>query len=150
MDIYSPSGKEEEILHFLQGYFRRRGFPVRCQPVDENRFNLIVAPPDVDVSVALMGHLDTVVAYDLDDYGYSEQGDLVKGLGTSDMKGGCAAMIEAYMTFYESFHSYPPVALCLVVGEEEEGDGAKHLVEEYNFSWAIVEEPTDLHPCRSN
>jgi acetylornithine deacetylase len=150
VDIYSPSGKEEEILHFLNGYLKRHGLPVLCQPVDEKRYNLVLMPPEQEVHLALVGHLDTVAAYDLNDYGYAEQGDQIKGLGTADMKGGCAAMVEAYMTLHASGHSGAPVALCLLVGEEEEGDGAKRLVEDYHFPWAIVGEPTNLIPCLSN
>jgi acetylornithine deacetylase len=33
------------------------------------------------------------------------------------------------------------------VGEEERGDGAARLMEEYHFPWAIVAEPTQLGPC---
>jgi len=150
VDIYSPSGKEEEILHFLNGYLKRHGLPVLCQPVDDKRHNLVILPPEQEVRLALVGHLDTVTAYDLNDYGYVEQGDQIRGLGTADMKGGCAAMVEAYLTLHESGHSGAPVALCLVVGEEEEGDGAERLVEDYHFPWAIVGEPTDLRPCLSN
>lgn len=150
VDIYSPSGKEEEILRFLDGYFKRHGLPVLCQPVDEKRYNLVLMPPEQEVRLALVGHLDTVAAYDLNDYAYAEQGDQIKGLGTADMKGGCAAMVEAYMSLHESGHSRAPVALCLLVGEEEEGDGAERLVEDYHFPWAIVGEPTNLIPCLSN
>jgi acetylornithine deacetylase len=150
VDIYSPSGKEEEILEFLYGYLRRHGLPVTRQPVDDNRYNLVVIPPASDIHLALIGHLDTVSAYDLDTYGYIEKGDLIKGLGTADMKGGCAAAVEAYLTLWESGHSLLPVALCFVVGEEEEGDGAECLAEEHHFPWAIIGEPTNLQPCLSN
>jgi acetylornithine deacetylase len=37
----------------------------------------------------------------------------------------------------------------MVVGEEEEGDGAERLMDEYHFPWAIIAEPTDLRPCLS-
>jgi acetylornithine deacetylase len=40
-----------------------------------------------------------------------------------------------------------PVVLALVVGEEEEGDGAQALVGDHHFPWAIIGEPTDLQPC---
>jgi hypothetical protein len=49
-------------------------------------------PPEIDIQLAFIGHLDTVAAYDLDHYGYQENGDQVTGLGTADMKSGCAAM----------------------------------------------------------
>ena len=150
VDIYSPSGKEEEVLSYVYGYMKRHHLPVIRQFVDDSRYNLVVMPPGIDVQLALIGHLDTVVAYDLDNYGYQETGDMVRGLGTADMKSGCAAMVEAYLSVWESGFSKLPVALALVVGEEEEGDGIERLVEEYYFPWALVAEPTDLLPCLSH
>jgi len=147
IDIYSPSGKEEDILAFLHGYLKRHRVPVVRQPVDDHRYNLVVMPPETDTRLALMGHLDTIGAYDLDHYGYEEQDDLVIGLGAADMKGGCAAMVEAYLTLWECGSLRPPAALALVVGEEEEGDGAEQLVKDFDFPWAIIGEPTNLKPC---
>ncbi|MBC8274607.1 MAG: M20/M25/M40 family metallo-hydrolase, partial [Chloroflexi bacterium] len=40
-----------------------------------------------------------------------------------------------------------PVGLALVVGEEEDSSGAKMLIREYSFPWAIIGEPTSLAPC---
>ena len=147
IDIYSPSGKERDVLAFLQGYLKRHGIPVLRQPVDDHRYNLVVVPPETDAQVALIGHLDTIGAHDLDHYGYGEQGDRVIGLGAADMKGGCAAMVEAYLTLWEHGSFKLPAALVFVVGEEEEGDGARQLVKDFHFPWAIVGEPTDLIPC---
>jgi acetylornithine deacetylase len=98
MDIYSPSGKEEEILAYLHGHLKRKGLSVIRQEVDDSRYNLIVVPPEGEARLALVGHLDTVVAYDLEQYGYEEEDDLIIGLGAADMKGGCAAMVEAYLS----------------------------------------------------
>jgi len=150
IDIYSPSGKEEEILDYLHGYFRRRGLPDVSQSVDGSRRNLLVLPPETDIRLALIGHVDTVVAHDLEDYGYEEQDDTIRGLGAADMKSGCAAMIEAYLALWESGCTKPPVALAMVVGEEEDGDGTQKLVKEYHFPWALIGEPTDLKPCLSH
>lgn len=150
VDIYSPSGKEGEIVTFLQGYLRRRGLPVTLQPVEEGRANLLVLPEECDAELALVGHIDTVAAPDLDSYEYAEHGDEIEGLGTADMKGGCAAMIEACLVFRERHGDSYPVALCLVVGEEEVGDGAAALMRTHHFPWAIIGEPTDLRPCLSH
>jgi acetylornithine deacetylase len=150
IDTYSPSGKEREILDFLHGYLKRHGLPVLRQPVDDHRYNLVVVPPDTEILIGLMGHLDTIGAYDLDHYGYEERDDLVMGLGASDMKGGCAAMVEGYLALWERGTPRPPACLALVVGEEEDGDGAQRLVKDFHFPWAIVGEPTDLKPCLSH
>lgn len=147
VDIYSPSGKEGDVLDFLKGYLKRRNIPVTVQAVDEDRYNIIVAPADTDIQLAFIGHIDTVAAPDLDNYSYSLQGDRIKGLGAADMKGGCAAMLEAYLTFREAGYTEAPIALCFVVGEEESGDGAEKLMKSYHFPWAIIGEPTDMVPC---
>lgn len=149
VDIYSPSGKEEEILHYLNGFLKRRDIPFTRQYVDSHRYNLLLLPQEKDLRLALVGHLDTVAAYDLEEFGYTEQGDRIGGLGTADMKSGCAAMLEAILSLREAGHSTMPVAFCLVVGEEETGDGAEKLAEELTFPWAIIGEPTDLEPALS-
>ncbi len=150
LDIYSPSGKEEDVLSYLHGYLKKNHLPVIRQTVDDSRYNLLVMPTESDPIIALIGHVDTVAAYDLDRYGYKQKDDLIIGLGAADMKGGCAAMIEAFLSAWEAGFHRLPVALALVVGEEEEGDGAERLVEEFHFPWAVLAEPTNLHPCLSH
>jgi acetylornithine deacetylase len=150
VNIYSPSGKEEDVLYYVYGYMKKHHLPVIRQFVDDSRYNLVVVPSGIDVQLALIGHLDTVAAYDLDHYGYRETGDQITGLGTADMKSGCAAMVEAFISVWESGFTRMPVALALVVGEEEEGDGTERLVEDFYFPWAVVAEPTDLRPCLSH
>jgi len=150
LDTYSPSGKEEEIVELLHGALRRRGLPVQRQRVDENRHNLVVLPPDAEPRLALVGHLDTVSAHDLERYGPEVEGDRVAGLGAADMKGGCAAMVEAVLALWADGPPVPPLALALVVGEEEEGDGAARLASDFHFPWAVIGEPTDLCPCFSH
>jgi len=151
IDIYSPSGKEEQVLAFLQNYLKKHGLPVQRQDLDGNRYNLLVLPArEMDVQLVFIGHVDTVMAYDLENYGYKEDGNLIMGLGSADMKGGCAAMVEAFVAFRENDLSPVPAALALVVGEEEEGDGTNRLIEEYHFPWAIIGEPTNMRPCLSH
>lgn len=147
LDIYSPSGKEEQIVDFMARYLKRQGLPVVRQEVDDHRENLVVPFTGDQAALAFVGHLDTVTAYDLEDFGHEEKGDEIKGLGAADMKGACAAMVEAFTCLWEGGWESCPVTLALVVGEEEEGDGAEALVKQFRFPWAIIGEPTDLRPC---
>ena len=150
INIYSPSGKEGDLVDFLEGWMKRHGLPVMRQKVDADRDNLVVEPDVVEPELVFVGHVDTVFGVDLENYSYERDGDRVSGLGAADMKGGCAAMIEAFISLWEQGHRDLPVALALVVGEEETGDGARRLVREYQFSTAIVGEPTSLQPCLSH
>ncbi len=148
VDIYSPSGKEEDILEYVRDYLTAQGLAVTEQEVDENRFNILVLPEKEEAMVlCFIGHLDTVTAYDIEDYGFAEEGDTVVGLGSADMKSGCAAMIEAFTVLSKKGGVPPSVGLALVVGEEEESDGARALAEEYSFPWAVIGEPTNMAPC---
>jgi len=148
VNIYSPSGKEEEVISFVAEHLRSHGVSVQLQPVDEQRSNLVATPEGLDqIELCLVGHVDTVAAYDLDDYGFEMVEGEVRGLGTVDMKSGCAAMVEAFTVLCNSGAPTPPVALALVVDEEEDSAGARELVDEYHFPWAIVGEPTALAPC---
>jgi acetylornithine deacetylase len=148
VDIYSPSGKEEEVIDFAEQYLKKHGLVVSKQEVDESRFNLIAFPGGRDeVDLCFVGHLDTVTAHDLEDFGFHEEGDNIFGLGTADMKAGCAAMMETFTALAGRKKAFPPVGLALVVGEEEDSSGAKTLIREYSFPWAVVGEPTSLAPC---
>lgn len=147
LDIYSPSGKEEGVLDYLWGYCRRRGLPAVRHPVENDRYNLLLIPPNVELKGALVGHLDTVAAHDLERLGFQQQEDKIFGLGAADMKGGCAAMIEAFVVAWQEMGPRLNMGVFLVVGEEEDGDGARSLVESYYVPFAIIGEPTDLRPC---
>jgi acetylornithine deacetylase len=66
------------------------------------------------------------------------------------MKGGCAAMVEAWLALTDALppSDRPPVGLLLVVGEEENGDGSAAFLETCRPPpWAIIGEPTGLTAC---
>ena len=77
----------------------------------------------------LAGHVDTVSAWDIGEFGPVEQDGIIRGLGSADMKGGCAAMLEAWLAIAETLAppERPSVGLLLVVREEENGDGSVSL-----------------------
>ena len=144
---YSPSGREEELSRFLADYLTDRGLEVVRRPVDETRVNLEIGSGKAAPETLFLGHIDTVPAFDLEEYQFRESRGRCYGLGTADMKGGCAAMIEAFVAAFESGHLPSSVLLALVVGEEESGDGTAALLEHHRFNQALVAEPTSLRPC---
>ena len=146
LQIYSPSGKEEDIQLYLEGVLSMAGFHVERQVVEEDRYNLRVTMGPGEPWLYMVGHVDTVPAWDLDEFGPQEDGGLIRGLGSSDMKGGCAAMIEAWLALAASFvpAERPSVGLLLVVGEEENGDGSAAFLENCRPTWVVIGEPTSL------
>ena len=146
VNMYSPSGKESQIVTYLADYLMAHGLPVTLRPVTEGRMNIEVVF-DPQPEVAFLGHVDTVPAFDIENYEAHCEDDILHGLGTADMKGGCAAMIEAFVAAHDAHIIPAKAALYLVVGEEESGDGTKALLESTQFPWAIVAEPTNMVPC---
>jgi acetylornithine deacetylase len=149
IDIYSPTGKEEDIQLYLEKVLTDAGLPVRRMMVEEeDRYNLHVVLGDDPPPLYLVGHVDTVPAWDLETFGPSEEGGLVRGLGAADMKGGCAAMIEAILALAAlPVSRRPSVGLLLVVGEEESGDGSETFLRQHRPPWVVIGEPTSLVPC---
>jgi acetylornithine deacetylase len=148
IDIYSPSGKEEDIQLYLEGILQGAGLSVQRQLVEDDRYNLIATLGSSPPQLYLVGHVDTVPAWDLDDYGAKEEWGIVRGLGSADMKGGCAAMLEAFLALATlPLDEQPAVGLLLVVGEEENGDGSERFLESCTPTWVVIGEPTSLSPC---
>ncbi|MDF1614443.1 M20 family metallopeptidase [Desulfurivibrio dismutans] len=151
IDIYSPSGKEEDIQLYLEEVLSGAGLAVQRQEVEEDRYNLVVPLGPREPEFYLVGHVDTVAARDLDEYEAREEDGLIYGLGSADMKGGCAAMVEAFLTLARDLPPArrPPVGLLLVVGEEENGEGSAAFIESCRASpppWVVIGEPTGLAP----
>jgi acetylornithine deacetylase len=148
LDIYSPSGKEEDIQLYLEELLTGAGFSVERQEVEEERYNLVANMGAGEPSFYLVGHVDTVPAWDLDDLGGRDEGEIIRGLGSADMKGGCAAMVEAWLSLAGLPETERPGAgLLLVVGEEEKGDGSELFLRRQRPDWVLIAEPTSLSPC---
>ena len=152
LDIYSPSGKEEDIQLYLEELLSGAGFYVERQEVEEERYNLRVTMGEDEPQLYLVGHVDTVPAWDLEEFGAREDGDVIHGLGSADMKGGCAAMLETWLALAQALTPAcrPSVGLLLVVGEEENGDGSATFLKGCRAPWAVIGEPTGLCACFSH
>lgn len=149
IDIYSPSGKEEDAQLYLEDLLKRAGFAVERQVVEEDRYNLLVAMGEEAPRLYLVGHVDTVAAWDLENFGPRESGGVIYGLGSADMKSGCTAMIETLLALSDALapSGFPPIGLLLVVGEEETGDGSSVFLDSRRPPWAVIGEPTGLTAC---
>ena len=152
VDIYSPSGKEEDVQLYVEEILRKAGLAVERQEVEEEeRYNLHAVMGQGEPLLYMVGHVDTVPAWDLEEYGPVEEWGIVRGLGTADMKGGCAAMLEAWLALATlPEEERPPVGLLLVVGEEENGDGSAAFLQSRRPPWVVIGEPTSLAPCFSH
>jgi acetylornithine deacetylase len=152
LDIYSPSGKEEDIQLYLESVLQGAGLSVEREEVEEDRYNLRVALGAAEPEFYLVGHVDTISAWDLEEFGPREEEGVVHGLGSADMKGGCAAMVETWLAMAGALapEERPAAGLLLVVGEEETGDGSARFLQEHRPQWVVIGEPTGLAACFSH
>src|SRR4051812_24390421 len=116
MSIDSTSGREGEVIAWLDEYLTSHGWGTWRIPVSDGRDDLFATVHDAPV-VTLSTHLDTVPPF----IAPRVEGDKIHGRGACDAKGIAAAMICAAERLRDA---NLPVALLFVVGEEVTHDGA--------------------------
>jgi LysW-gamma-L-lysine carboxypeptidase len=136
LEIYSPSGKEEEISNFLAREMENLGFRV-CKDEVGNVVGEIGQGKPV---ILLCGHMDTVEGY----IPVRVENNKLYGRGAVDAKAPLAAMIVAASTFVEK--SFPgKIVVVGVVDEEGSGRGIKHFIKEgIQPDYAIFGEPSGI------
>ena len=99
--IPSPSGDEKGVMEFVAGWCAARGLEHQVLALDPNRPNVVITIGDGDgPTIAMNGHLDTVPVSDPDAWEsgpfeprLSDDGKLLYGRGSSDMKSSTGVMI---------------------------------------------------------
>lgn len=156
VEVYSPSFAEEPAMEIFAGRLGEAGIRYMRQPLPESdsptggdhRANLIVELGPQPSTLMWVGHVDTVPLIDEEDQRVHREGDILHGLGTADMKSGCAAMVEALVALVRSgVELKRGLTVALVVGEEEYGDGSEALLEWRTAPLTVIGEPTGLVPC---
>lgn len=153
----NPPGNENEIALFIGNLLSVNGFKVEYIPFENERLHIIAEKGCTSVNhpVVFSGHFDTV-PLGAKQWNENPFGGMIKegklfGRGSSDMKGGLAAMIIAAIEASCDENFKNGVRLILTSGEELGCQGAKNLVETHsNLGKArgiIVGEPTANLPA---
>ena len=116
MSIDSTSGRETEVVAWLDRYLAERGWKTWRIPVSPGRDDLFATVAENPV-VTLSTHLDTVPPY----IAPRVTADTIHGRGSCDAKGVAASMICAAERLRDRGL---PIALLFVIGEEVTHDGA--------------------------
>jgi succinyl-diaminopimelate desuccinylase len=147
----NPPGDTAEIIEYIHGYLNSLGIQGTVVSSPGGRNNLIVTSREN--RLLLCGHVDVVPAME---EGWSHHpflGEIsqgyVWGRGSSDMKGGCAAILHAVKDSIDAGGD-PRVNLAFVCDEETGGDaGISHLLDRGLLppSDCLIAEPSpELHP----
>lgn len=116
MSIDSTSGRETEVVSWLDRYLAERGWRTLRIPVSPGRDDVYATAVESPL-VTLTTHLDTVPPF----LPPRRDGGKLHGRGACDAKGIAASMICAAERLREAG---VPIALLFVVGEEVTHDGA--------------------------
>ena len=142
--INSTSGKEKEIILWLEDSFTRLGIEIKRQRVSKERYNLI---HEGQGDFLLSCHVDTVPPAGMKDAFKPRMKDgRIYGRGSSDVKGPLASFLVAVEEFVKEHRSSRlPLSFALVVDEENNSALGSEISSEFFSGKArrcLVLEPT--------
>jgi acetylornithine deacetylase len=147
----------ETLINLLAGWFRDLGFSVEVQPVPGTRhkFNMLARTGNGAGGLLLAGHTDTVPFDDgrwtRDPFTLTEHDNKLYGLGTADMKGFFAFILDT-LRDVEVTKLEKPLYILATADEETTMAGAQYFSENTTIrpDCAIIGEPTSLKPVRAH
>jgi succinyl-diaminopimelate desuccinylase len=155
-ETINPPGHECRVARIVGARLEAAGLEVTTHSMAEGRDSLVARwPGDGDrPALCLTAHLDTVPLgreeWEHDPLGGEIDGDRLHGRGSSDMKGGLAAIVTAAERVAALGRGDAGLELVLCAGEETGCEGARALVEAKGLGEAgavLVAEPTSNYPC---
>jgi len=149
----NPPGNEKQVAKFIKDFLDDLKIPAELIEFEKDRVNLIASVGNEN-GLMLNGHLDTVPVGDLNNWKYDPfEGKVVDGKifgrGSSDMKGGIAAILMAVKNLAnEKFKR--KLLLTFVADEEVSLRGSKYLIENRkeifkDIKYGVTAECNDLN-----
>jgi len=127
--------KEEKALAiYLEAELERFGFDTELHEVQPGRPNVYarLKGDKKGKRLGFCGHTDTipvVAGWETDPFKAVKRGGRLIGLGSNDMKGGIACILNTLRAFAESGHSFSgELSFAGVIDEEAYGEGAKAML----------------------
>ena len=132
LEIYSPSGEEEELSNYLYARFRALGFHTYQDGVG----NVIGITGHGDKEIILLGHMDTVGGF----LPVRQEEERLYGRGAVDAKGSLAAFIAAAARVAATANKR--IVVIGAVEEETSSRGARALLSNFTPDYVVIGEPS--------
>jgi LysW-gamma-L-lysine carboxypeptidase len=132
LEIYSPSGQEEEISNYLFSRFRSFGFETHQDSVG----NVIGMAGSGDKEIVLLGHMDTVGGC----LPVKQVNGHLHGRGAVDAKGPLATFVAAAARAVPTANKR--IVVIGVVEEETSSRGARALLRHFSPDCVVIGEPS--------
>lgn len=160
-DTSGPPAKERPLAKWIRDYLVDLGVDAELHEVEKDRANVVAKIGEgTGAGLVLSGHIDTVLAGDLDLWTVSGpfepvvRDGRVYGRGASDMKGPCASMIQAAKEL-RGEKLKRQLTLVFTAGEDTGGWFVARVLSEGKVTreearFGIVGEPSMLRVVRSH
>ncbi|MGL5287699.1 MAG: acetylornithine deacetylase [Aeromonas sp.] len=143
----------EGVIRLLADWFASLGFQIEVTELAEmpGKFNLVATLGQGEGGLLLAGHTDTVPfdegRWSKNPFQVTEEGNRLYGLGTIDMKGFFAFIVEA-LKGLDLTQLKKPLRILATADEETTMAGARTIAEaaEFKPDYAVIGEPTGLVP----
>lgn len=148
----SYSGEEKEVAQVLQSFFKEQDFDEITVDSCGNALG-VMRGKRPGPCLVFDGHIDTVPVPDaskwsVDPFGAEIKQNRIYGRGTSDMKGGVAAMAMATATFAKKTNRdfAGTIVIAGIVHEELfEGVASKYVCDAYKPDYVVIGEASELN-----
>lgn len=152
-----PSWDEgnSQVIELLADWLKQMHFEVDVVEVEKGKCNLIAKRGQGEGGLLLAGHTDTVPfdegQWSFDPHTLTEANNRFYGLGTADMKGFFAFIIEAVKKVDWKTQT-KPLYILATCDEETTMLGARHFTDDAPIKpdYCIIGEPTSLVPIRGH
>jgi acetylornithine deacetylase len=144
-----------EVIAKLATWCQDLGFETTVVEVEKGKHNLVAKMGTGEGGLLLSGHSDTVPfdegRWNYNPHALTEANHRFYGLGTADMKGFFAFILEAVKSIDWSTQT-KPLYILATCDEETTMLGARHFAKEAPFQpdYCIIGEPTSLVPIRGH
>jgi succinyl-diaminopimelate desuccinylase len=158
-DTTVQQGREEGFAGELAAYLAERGIDSRIIQGDAGRANLlaVIDSGRPGPHVVFCGHSDTVPlgdrAWRKPPFGGEVEDGRIYGRGSSDMKGGLAALVASFLDLAAADDWSGRLTLAVAYGEETGSEGARLMASDGSlgpFDAMIIAEPTSNRVVRTH
>jgi succinyl-diaminopimelate desuccinylase len=154
IDTINPQSPERPCADRVGKLLEEAGYRVAYHEFAPGRTSLVAGLGGGEAPICFVGHLDTVplgaAPWSKDPFGGELDGGRLYGRGSSDMKSGVAAIVEAALRLAKTPLPKAGIVLVLVAGEETGCEGAAHLARTPGALGSagalVVGEPTGNRP----
>ncbi|MCK4848238.1 MAG: M20 family metallopeptidase [Candidatus Heimdallarchaeota archaeon] len=153
MNTENPPGKTIEILSWIANWAETENIKAYIQKYEENKGNIVIKLGEVDKSILICGHLDTVPIGDKKNWDYDplaaeSDDEYIYGRGSADMKGGVSAILGALKTLKNQLKEKDMKYSIIFLGTSDEEVGLGGAIASLklgllkNCEFLIIPEPT--------